>query len=41
MGEKGKQRMLSTPIFPFIMAFPPLYDTREMAEYVRESFILY
>ncbi|KAJ8421146.1 LOW QUALITY PROTEIN: hypothetical protein Cgig2_027444 [Carnegiea gigantea] len=24
---------------PFIMAFPPLYDTREMANFVRESFI--
>ncbi|KAJ8438013.1 LOW QUALITY PROTEIN: hypothetical protein Cgig2_029994 [Carnegiea gigantea] len=39
MGEEEKQRMLGTPIFPFIMAFPPLYDTREMADYVRKSFI--
>ncbi|KAJ8442957.1 hypothetical protein Cgig2_019530 [Carnegiea gigantea] len=27
------------PLSPFIMAFAPLYDTREMADYVRESFI--
>ncbi|KAJ8428793.1 hypothetical protein Cgig2_009978 [Carnegiea gigantea] len=38
-GEEGKQRMLSTPISPFIMAFPPPYDTREIADYVRKSFI--
>jgi len=37
--EKGRQKMLGTHISPFIMAFPPLYDTREMADYVRESFI--
>ncbi|KAJ8422560.1 hypothetical protein Cgig2_005758 [Carnegiea gigantea] len=31
--------MLGTPLSPFIVAFPLLYDTREMADYVRESFI--
>ncbi|KAJ8434801.1 LOW QUALITY PROTEIN: hypothetical protein Cgig2_033751 [Carnegiea gigantea] len=35
--EERKQRMLSTPLSPFIMAFPPLYDTREMAEYRRAT----
>ncbi|KAJ8427838.1 LOW QUALITY PROTEIN: hypothetical protein Cgig2_029755 [Carnegiea gigantea] len=37
--EERRQRMLGTPLSPFIMSFPPLYDTREMADYVRESFI--
>ncbi|KAJ8432899.1 hypothetical protein Cgig2_014486 [Carnegiea gigantea] len=32
-GEEGRQRTLDTPISPFIMVFPPLYDTREMADY--------
>ncbi|KAJ8451338.1 hypothetical protein Cgig2_014110 [Carnegiea gigantea] len=31
--------MIDMPIFPFNMAFPPLYSTREIANYVRESFI--
>ncbi|KAJ8423821.1 hypothetical protein Cgig2_017384 [Carnegiea gigantea] len=31
--------MLGTHISPFVMAFPPFYDTREMADYVRESLI--
>ncbi|KAJ8445062.1 hypothetical protein Cgig2_022582 [Carnegiea gigantea] len=30
----GRQRTLDTPLSPFIMAFPPLHDTREMADYV-------
>ncbi|KAJ8423386.1 hypothetical protein Cgig2_000556 [Carnegiea gigantea] len=38
-GEERRQRTLGTPLSPFIMVFPPLYDTREMADYVRESFI--
>ncbi|KAJ8438935.1 hypothetical protein Cgig2_012830 [Carnegiea gigantea] len=38
-GDEGRQRTIGTPIFPFIIAFPPLYNTREMADYVRESFI--
>ncbi|KAJ8438390.1 hypothetical protein Cgig2_006308 [Carnegiea gigantea] len=37
--EEGKQRTLNTPISPFIIAFPPLYGTREMTDYVREYFI--
>ncbi|KAJ8442131.1 LOW QUALITY PROTEIN: hypothetical protein Cgig2_011321 [Carnegiea gigantea] len=36
-GEEGKQRMLGMSISPFIIAFPPLYDTMEMAAYVREG----
>ncbi|KAJ8432238.1 hypothetical protein Cgig2_007639 [Carnegiea gigantea] len=31
--------MLGMPISPLIMAFPPLYDSREMAGYVKESFL--
>ncbi|KAJ8429572.1 hypothetical protein Cgig2_023778 [Carnegiea gigantea] len=27
------------PFFPVIMAFPPIYNTREMADHVRESFV--
>ncbi|KAJ8452431.1 hypothetical protein Cgig2_000020 [Carnegiea gigantea] len=38
-GKEGRQRTIGTLIFPFIMAFPPLYNTREMVNYVRESFI--
>ncbi|KAJ8428867.1 hypothetical protein Cgig2_010809 [Carnegiea gigantea] len=38
-GEERRQRTLGMPISPFILAFPPLYDTREMTDYVRESFI--
>ncbi|KAJ8429213.1 hypothetical protein Cgig2_012341 [Carnegiea gigantea] len=46
-GEEGKQGTLDAPIFPFIMAFPSLYDIREMvnyasieqaAEYIRDHF---
>ncbi|KAJ8432305.1 hypothetical protein Cgig2_019234 [Carnegiea gigantea] len=33
------ERVISTPIFPSIMAFPPIYNTREMADHVRESFV--
>jgi len=33
--SKRREGALHTP---FIMAFPPLYDTREMADFVRESF---
>ena len=39
MKEEGRQRTIGTPIFPFIMAFPLLYNTRKMADYVSESFI--
>ncbi|KAJ8437666.1 hypothetical protein Cgig2_028604 [Carnegiea gigantea] len=38
-GEERRQRTLGMLLSPFIIAFPPLYDTREMADYVRESFI--
>ncbi|KAJ8438793.1 hypothetical protein Cgig2_023827 [Carnegiea gigantea] len=38
-GEERRQRVLGMPLSPFIMAISPLYDTREMADYVRESFI--
>ncbi|KAJ8420761.1 hypothetical protein Cgig2_030937 [Carnegiea gigantea] len=38
-GEKrGKESSVRSPL-PFIMAFPPLYDSMEMVDYVRESFI--
>ncbi|KAJ8438040.1 hypothetical protein Cgig2_014169 [Carnegiea gigantea] len=33
------ERAISTPIFLINMAFPPIYNTREMANYARESFI--
>ncbi|KAJ8426452.1 hypothetical protein Cgig2_031101 [Carnegiea gigantea] len=33
--ERGKERGKHTP---FIMAFPPLHDTSEMTDFVRESF---
>jgi len=34
---RGKESSVCS--LPFIMAFPPLYNTREMADYMRESFI--
>ena len=39
IGEKiGKESLVRSPL-PFIIAFLPLHDTREVADYVRESFI--
>ena len=32
-------RAVSVPVFLVIMAFPPIHNTREMANYVRETFI--
>ncbi|KAJ8423203.1 hypothetical protein Cgig2_015226 [Carnegiea gigantea] len=39
IGEEGGQRTIYTPFSAFSMSFPPLYNTREMADYVRESLI--
>ncbi|KAJ8422873.1 hypothetical protein Cgig2_013746 [Carnegiea gigantea] len=39
-GERNEtERELGTSPFPFIMAFPPLHNTKEMANFIRESFI--
>ena len=35
--ERERQRE-GALLVPFIMAFPPLHDTREMTDFVRESF---
>ncbi|KAJ8453133.1 LOW QUALITY PROTEIN: hypothetical protein Cgig2_008017 [Carnegiea gigantea] len=32
-GEETRQRTFGMPLFPFIMAFPSLYDIKEMADY--------
>ncbi|KAJ8426188.1 hypothetical protein Cgig2_010825 [Carnegiea gigantea] len=42
MGEREQERKEEREgalLAPFIMAFPSLHDTREMADFVRESFI--
>ncbi|KAJ8426359.1 hypothetical protein Cgig2_025498 [Carnegiea gigantea] len=36
--EQGEREREGTSHTPFIMAFPPLHETREMADFVRDSF---